>query len=58
MIKFDQPAGQGEIICDECGDKEIIYADDFREFTKNAGKIGWKSVKTGTFWEHYCFKCL
>lgn len=45
------------VTCDECGDSETFYADDWHAFLAKMQRQGWKNVKRKYEWEHTCEEC-
>lgn len=43
--------------CDECGNDEDLWTNDFQQAVRAIKEMGWRAECTDGEWEHYCYKC-
>jgi predicted RNA-binding Zn-ribbon protein involved in translation (DUF1610 family) len=46
-----------EFTCDECGETNNTYREDFQEALQIIKNEGWRFQKGVAGWEHYCPQC-
>lgn len=56
-IEFNNYKQEGVINCDECGESEEYFAEDFYDFIAIAKNQGWRIKKVNDEWQHFCENC-